>query len=387
MSDNRTRKIRILQHNCNRSDIAMHSYLQTAETTADIVITQEPWIGTNSDGQNYFSISHPSFLMLMSPTTHCPRTLTYVSNTNPFLKASLQPDICSNENIQVIKISTPNLEPIHLFNIYNGTPRYDRSLPYTIERKLKNTTLPPRTILAGDFNAHHMWWNSRARRFLRHETLIQIFEEGDYDLINEEDTPTYHYSNGSSILDLAFSSPPVTALISNWAIDEDNAELRVRYNHSQRKNHTKFFAKLSSHWLKTSFFRLHPLFYRERSQLPPFSCLPLAIKGRRKLPSTLRFLPLKESSPPHLLVLSPPSPHLLSDHEAKQPPLCATTPQSWTPNSTGINGYWKKERNPLSPANSPLLSSPPFDEFPGGNSERLHQQVCSAKRAHQHTAG
>ena len=67
--------------------------------------------------------------MLMSPTTHCPRTRTYVSNTNPYLKASLQPDICSNEDIQVIKISTPNLEPIHLFNIYNETPCYDRSLP------------------------------------------------------------------------------------------------------------------------------------------------------------------------------------------------------------------------------------------------------------------
>ena len=68
-----------------------------------------------------------------------------------------------------------------------------------------------------------MWWNSRARRSLRHETLIQILKAGDFDLINEEDTPTYHYSNGSSILDLAFSSPPVTSLISNWAIDEDNA--------------------------------------------------------------------------------------------------------------------------------------------------------------------
>src|SRR5437588_3009949 len=27
-------------------------------------------------------------------------------------------------------------------------------------------------------------------------------------------------------------------------------KLHVRYNHSQRKNHTKFFAKLFSHWLK-----------------------------------------------------------------------------------------------------------------------------------------
>ena len=98
----------------------MHSCLQTAETSTDIVIIQEPWIGTNSDGKNYFSISHPSFLMLISPTTHCPRTLTYVSNTTPYLKAALQPDICSDEDIQVIKISTPNLEPVYLINIVRG---------------------------------------------------------------------------------------------------------------------------------------------------------------------------------------------------------------------------------------------------------------------------
>ena len=136
-------------------------------------------------------------------------------------------------------------------------------------------------------------------------------------------------------------------------------KLRVRYNQSQRKNHTKFFAKLFSHWLKTPLFRLHPLFYRERSQPPPFSCLLIAIKGRRNLPSTLRILPLKECSPPHLLALSRPFLCLLSDHEGKQPPLCTTTPQTWTPNSTRINGYSKNERNPSSPAHSPLLSLPP----------------------------
>ena len=160
--------------------------------------------------------------MLLSQTTHCPRTLTYISITNPHLKASLQPNICSDEDIQVIKISNPSIEPIFLFNIYNETPRYDRSLPYTVDRVLKQIPLPERTILAGDFNAHHLWWNSQARRAIRHHTLIEILEKGDFDLINEEDTPTYHYAEVSSVLDLAFSTPPVTPLISNWAVDDDN---------------------------------------------------------------------------------------------------------------------------------------------------------------------
>src|SRR5437016_770482 len=93
--------------------------------------------------------------MLISSTIHRPHTLTYISNTNPQLKAALQPDICNDEDIQVVKISTPTIEPIFLFNIYNESPSHDRTLPYTVERVLKNITIPARTILAGDFNAHH----------------------------------------------------------------------------------------------------------------------------------------------------------------------------------------------------------------------------------------
>src|SRR5205085_6514069 len=222
MSDNRTCKIRKLQHNYNRNIYAMHSCLETAEKSADIVIIQDPWVGGGEGSQNFHSISHPSFHQLISTTTHRPRTLTYVSNTNPYLKASLQPNICNDEDIQVIQISTPNIEPIFLFNIYNESPPHDRTLPYTVERIVKYITLPARTILAGDFNAHHLWWNSKARRSLRNETIIKILEADDFNLINEEDTPTYHYTNGSSVLDLAFSMPAVTPLISNWAVDEDH---------------------------------------------------------------------------------------------------------------------------------------------------------------------
>src|SRR5436853_7349319 len=107
-------------------------------------------MGGSEDGQNFHSISHPSFYQLLSATTHRPRTLTYVSCTNPYLKASLQPNICNDEDIQVIQIPTPNIEPILLFNIYNQSPPHDRPLPYTVERPLNNNTLPERSILAGD---------------------------------------------------------------------------------------------------------------------------------------------------------------------------------------------------------------------------------------------
>ena len=200
----------------------MHTCLHSAEENADIIIIQEPWIGTNEEEKTFYTISHPSFEPIMSHTEHCPRTITFYSRTNQFLQISLQPNICNDEDIQVLKISTPTIDPIYLFNIYNETPRYNRKLPYTVERKLQYVNFPERTILAGDFNSHHLWWNSKAKRNLRHEKLITLLEQNDFDLLNEEDTPTRHYNNGSSVLDLTFSTADVTPLISNWTVDEDN---------------------------------------------------------------------------------------------------------------------------------------------------------------------
>src|ERR1700710_967200 len=215
-------KVRIIQHNCNRSTTAMHSCLKSAENTADIVIIQEPWIGTNESPPSYYTISHPSFTLLLSQPDHCPRTATYITRTNPHINANLRTDLCNDEDIQILSISTPSIDTLFLFNIYNKKPRYDQTQPYTVDRILKNINIPTRTILAGNFNAHHPWWNYSTKRPIRHETLIQISEAGNFDLLNEEDTPTYHYAHGSSVLDLTFSSPPITPLISNWAIDEDN---------------------------------------------------------------------------------------------------------------------------------------------------------------------
>jgi hypothetical protein len=153
---------------------------------------------------------------------HCPRTITFYSKTNQHLETSLQLNICNDEDIQVLKISTPTIDPIYLFNIYNETPRYNRKLPYTVKRNLQHVNLPERSILAGDFNSHHLWWNSKAKRNIQHEKLITLLEQNDFDLLNEEDTPTYHYNNGSSVIDLTFSTAGVTPLMSNRAIDEDN---------------------------------------------------------------------------------------------------------------------------------------------------------------------
>src|SRR4030081_9448 len=112
-------KVRIIQHNCNRSTTAMHSCLKSSENSADIVIIQEPWIGTNESPPSHYTISHPSFILLLSQTHHCPRTATYITKTNLHINASLRTALCTDEDMQIISITTPSIDTLFLFNLYN----------------------------------------------------------------------------------------------------------------------------------------------------------------------------------------------------------------------------------------------------------------------------
>ena len=63
-----TRNIRILQANCGKNTNAMHSCLETAVKTADIVLIQEPRVGAwNSEKGSFTMVEHPAFTCLIPP--------------------------------------------------------------------------------------------------------------------------------------------------------------------------------------------------------------------------------------------------------------------------------------------------------------------------------
>src|SRR5690606_35128006 len=162
---NQFRGIRILQLNCRKSANITHGCLETATTTADIVLLQEPRIGPWSDERGGFMIvSHPSFTCLLSPghnnNTIKPQVATFVSKTFPHLQVNIRPDIFNAPYLQVLEVSAPRVAPFLLYNIYNE--RYGDSQQYTSERLLHSYTfLTSRALIAGNMNAHHSWWNSK----------------------------------------------------------------------------------------------------------------------------------------------------------------------------------------------------------------------------------
>ena len=120
-----------------KSTLAMHSILETAVLTADIVMIQEPWIGPNIT-----TVSHPSFDCILpggvTPTSH-PRVALFFSKTHPSLRIQPRDDLLQDPDAQAFEVQTPAIPPILIYNIYN---QKDGNGDFTLERLFtSNTTL------------------------------------------------------------------------------------------------------------------------------------------------------------------------------------------------------------------------------------------------------
>lgn len=188
--------IRVLQVNLNRSAEATESALQLAvELKIDLLVIQEPWIlprrlNTNGDYSATRSIAHPSYTQLLpNHLNHLrPRTLTYISkNFKPLV--SLAVTSPSDPDIQIINI-IEGKSRLQIINVYNEKDQ-DREKGETIERALYQTTLHPNSIILGDFNAHHTWWDANTSSTLKGEQLAEWFEDHNLVLINEPGVGTF----------------------------------------------------------------------------------------------------------------------------------------------------------------------------------------------------
>lgn len=115
-----------------------------------------------------------------------------------------------------------HIEVLHNFKVYNKKRMTDRRTAYTIERELLNFEFPLRSILTGDMNAHHPWWNAQTKSQIDHLQLLQIREAHDFDLTNTPDETTYDYRTGKgiSVMNITFTTPDNTTIVCNWAIGE-----------------------------------------------------------------------------------------------------------------------------------------------------------------------
>ncbi|CBF79095.1 hypothetical protein AN7095.2 [Aspergillus nidulans FGSC A4] len=128
---------------------AAHDLLLSFE--ADIILVQEPWTNT----AKHLTKTHPRYQLFSPPTrwTARPRTLTYVRRDLPAhsLPEPISPDITTiyTAGLTIINVYRPPNDPV--------APAGAGSTPSTLSTLLGYTP-PENTILAGDFNTRHPFW-------------------------------------------------------------------------------------------------------------------------------------------------------------------------------------------------------------------------------------
>ncbi|RPA80381.1 DNase I-like protein [Ascobolus immersus RN42] len=212
----------------------MHSCLETARETADIVLIQEPRVGSwDMEQGSYMMVGHGSFKCILPPGHNNnqlkPRVATFVTTSFPNLRVTIRPDIFDDPYLQTLEVSAPGVPTFYVYHIYNE--QYGGEGQWTLQRLLQNHALPTtRCLVIGDMNAHHPWWNSKRKADSNGDMLATKMEEGNFYLVNEPDAPTYFQFRLAedtlyeSVLDLAFATGDLYDWISNWAICAGDTE-------------------------------------------------------------------------------------------------------------------------------------------------------------------
>jgi Endonuclease-reverse transcriptase len=114
---------------------------------------------------------------------------------------------------------------LQLINIYNEKSLEPENPDYTIKQVLAYLVPSKFTILGGDFNAHHLWWNSTITSPIRAQALIQWLQEHRFDLISQPDRPTFYRKgmSSTSIIDLVFMSERLAREAIEWDIKDELA--------------------------------------------------------------------------------------------------------------------------------------------------------------------
>ena len=149
-----------------------------------------------------------------------PRTLIYVARE---LQASLAQNSPSDPDYLIIDLSLGVLK-MQLINFYNAIHPEDPNSILTILREdILPTTLFDSSLLLGDFNTHHPWWDPLRPQSSHAIHLISYIESHSLRLLNKIGEGTFYRSNMStpSVLDLSFATSGIVTKIKDWQVLPD----------------------------------------------------------------------------------------------------------------------------------------------------------------------
>ena len=208
------RPIKIMSVNMNRQSALTHALLQTS--SADVLIIQEPWIGTVQTGR---SDNDPAGINIPGATNNNMWECFLPSFTNPsdvrvaaYVKYDfactfaitniLSHHICTPESM-ILDISF-NQELLRIVNVYHRIPQDGHNLLHLFSSSL-DPLIP--MVLMGDPNTHsHIWSLPHSTISPWSSDLVEWFDNQGFKLLNPPRKATWRsHQDGihDSVLDLA----------------------------------------------------------------------------------------------------------------------------------------------------------------------------------------
>lgn len=196
---NRQRGIlKIFQANTARGQTNHDLALALAHAeSADIILIQEPW--TFPQKEKRMTKQHPDYIVFcpVDSWEARPRVMTYVRKGRNLQPSQIRPS--KTKDICWITIQGTK-GPIHITNIYRPPQELEGGEVITA---LKQWRVPLNTIIAGDFNTRHPYWDSRARVSKRAEELVNWAHQNNLILVSPANECTHRRG---SVLDLVFTN-------------------------------------------------------------------------------------------------------------------------------------------------------------------------------------
>ena len=193
----------------------MHTCLEyDIENKLDFILFQEPWVHED----NTTTISHAAFYCIMPDCQDIrPRVMIFARKQSRY-QFCLRSDLCSDRDLLIIDITDKTgsfSETIQLLNIYNERSIEENGPERTIERYLHKIEPHEYTIICGDMNAHHSWWNSRISNPKRATELVKWLEKYDFELLNKPDQMIFYRVDRSSVINLTFATRKLNEIFIN----------------------------------------------------------------------------------------------------------------------------------------------------------------------------
>jgi hypothetical protein len=124
-------------------------------------------------------------------------------------------------DLLVLDIKHKN-QGFQLINIYNEKDQSGSGLR-TLDRVLYSQTLSTNSLILGDFNTHHPWWDPFAKTSTGADQLVEWIEHQNLSLLNTPGEETFFRPNlaRGSVIDLTLATESLANKIQDWQILPD----------------------------------------------------------------------------------------------------------------------------------------------------------------------